>query len=159
MLIKLLTFIKTWLDVKQSNLLLQQNSTKQQVYKEYIYKIAMDIQYELYCVMQSKYYSCLHKIEGVGSIRIKNYRVNNGIIVIYYELPSKEIPANVLLQKLKVDINNDIYSYQRCLIQSYGYEIANINHPYVYNGLYVLDIGVIDNEICIGVVSHYMPCM
>lgn len=146
--------------IKQQCKTLHQKSLQQQAQmqavnqQQYLTQKLFDIQFELFCVMQGGHYSFLPPIYEPKNIRIHSYQFAGQTPVFCYTIPVNTMPARTILDRLKDNLNTDIYQYQQALIYDCGYNNAMFNHPYIVSGLYVTDIQPLATDIIIKVVTN-----
>lgn len=125
--------------------------------QQYFNSVLFDIQSELFCVMQGGHYPFIPMIYQPKDIRIHSCQTIGQNVVFCYTLPVNTIPARTVLDRLKSNINTDIYQYQQQILYENGFDNAMFIHPYIMSGLYIVDVQPIATDILIKVASHYLP--
>lgn len=125
--------------------------------QQYCNAVLFDIQYELFCVMQGGHYPFIPMIYQPKDIRIHSCQMVGQNTVFCYTLPVNTIPARTILDRLKSNINTDIYQFQQTIIYENGFENAALIHPYIIYGMYVIDIQPMATDILIKVATQYFP--
>lgn len=125
--------------------------------QQYCNAVLFDIQSELFCVMQGGHYPFIPMIYQPKDIRIHSYQTVGQNTVFCYTLPVNTIPARTILDRLKSNINTDIYQYQQTIIYENGLENAALIHPYIICGMYVIDIQPMATDILIKIATQYSP--
>lgn len=125
--------------------------------QQYLARMQFDIQSELFAVMYNSHYPFLPQIYAPKNIRIHSYQSVGENYIFLYAVPVNTMPARTILDRLKDNINTDIYQYQQEIIYNYGLPDAMFNHPYIVSGLYVMDIQPLATDIIIKVVTNYCP--
>lgn len=144
---------------KTSLLKSQQKQAQIQTFtqQQYCNSVLFDIQSELFCVMQGGHYPFISTIYQPKDIRIQSAQMVGQNLVFCYTLPVNTIPARTILDRLKSNINTDIYQYQQQIIYENGFDNAVLVHPYIMSGLYIVDIQPMATDILIKVATHYFP--
>lgn len=135
----------------------KQAQIKAQNNQQYFNAVLFDIQSELFCVMQGGHYPFIPMIYQPKDIRIQSAQMVGQNLVFCYTLPVNTIPARTILDRLKSNINTDIYQYQQQILYENGFENAALIHPYIVFGLYVIDIQPMATDILIKIATHYFP--
>lgn len=125
--------------------------------QQYFNSVLFDIQSELFCVMQGGHYPFIPTIYQPKDIRIQSAQMVGQNVIFCYTLPVNTIPARTILDRLKSNINTDIYQYQQQIIYENGFDNAMFIHPYIMSGLYIVDIQPMATDILIKVATHYFP--
>lgn len=125
--------------------------------QQYFNSVLFDIQSELFCVMQGGHYPFIPMIYQPKDIRIHSCQTVGRNMVFCYTLPVNTIPARTILDRLKSNINTDIYQFQQQIIYENGFDNALFVHPYIMSGLYIVDVQPIATDILIKVATHYYP--
>lgn len=125
--------------------------------QQYCNAVLFDIQAELFCVMQSGHYPFIPMIYQPKDIRIHSCQTVGQNTVFCYTLPVNTIPARTILDRLKSNINTDIYQFQQTIIYENGFDTAALIHPYIIYGMYVIDIQPMATDILIKIATHYFP--
>lgn len=135
----------------------KQAQIKAQNNQQYFNAVLFDIQAELFCVMQGGHYSFIPTIYQPKDIRIHSCQTVGQYVVFCYTLPVNTIPARTVLDRLKSNINTDIYQFQQQILYENGFENAALIHPYIIYGMYVIDIQPMATDILIKIATHYFP--
>lgn len=135
----------------------KQAQIKTQNNQQYFNAVLFDIQSELSCVMQGGHYPFIPTIYQPKDIRIHSCQTVGQNMVFCYTLPVNTIPARTVLDRLKSNINTDIYQYQQQIIYENGFDNAALIHPYIIYGMYVIDIQLMATDILIKIATHYFP--
>lgn len=135
----------------------KQAQIKAQNNQQYFNAVLFDIQAELFCVMQGGHYPFIPTIYQPKDIRIQSAQMVGQNLVFCYTLPVNTIPARTVLDRLKSNINTDIYQFQQQILYENGFENAALIHPYIVFGLYVIDIQPMATDILIKIATHYYP--
>ncbi len=125
--------------------------------QQYCNVALFDIQYELFCVMQGGHYPFIPMLYQPKDIRIHSCQTVGQNTVFCYTLPVNTIPARTILDRLKSNINTDIYQFQQTIIYENGFDTAALIHPYIICGMYVIDIQPMATDILIKIATHYFP--
>lgn len=125
--------------------------------QQYCNAVLFDIQSELFCVMQGGHYPFIPMIYQPKDIRIQSAQMVGQNMVFCYTLPVNTIPARTVLDRLKSNINTDIYQFQQQILYENGFETAVLIHPYIIYGMYVMDIQPMATDILIKIATHYFP--
>lgn len=125
--------------------------------QQYFNAVLFDIQSELFCVMQGGHYPFIPMIYQPKDIRIHSCQTVGQNMVFCYTLPVNTIPARTVLDRLKSNINADIYQYQQTIIYENGFDNAALIHPYIIYGMYVIDIQPLATDILIKIATYYFP--
>lgn len=135
----------------------KQAQIKAQNNQQYFNAVLFDIQSELFCVMQGGHYPFIPMIYQPKDIRIHSYQTVGQNTVFCYTLPVNTIPARTILDRLKSNINTDIYQFQQQILYANGFDTAALIHPYIVFGLYVIDVQPMATDILIKIATHYFP--
>lgn len=135
----------------------KQAQIKAQNNQQYFNAVLFDIQSELSCVMQGGHYPFIPTIYQPKDIRIHSCQTVGQNMVFCYTLPVNTIPARTVLDRLKSNINTDIYQYQQTIIYENGFDNAALIHPYIIYGMYVMDIQPMATDILIKIATYYFP--
>lgn len=135
----------------------KQAQIKAQNNQQYFNSVLFDVQSELFCVMQGGHYPYVPPICQPKDIRIHSCQTIGQNVVFCYTLPVNTIPARTVLDRLKSNINTDIYQYQQQILYENGFDNAMFIHPYIMSGLYIVDIQPMATDILIKVATHYFP--
>lgn len=135
----------------------KQAQIKAQNNQQYFNAVLFDIQFELFCVMQGGNYPFLSPIHLPKNIRIHASQQIQNTFVFCYTIPVSAMPARTVLDRLKSQINMDIYQFQQQIIYENGFDNAMFIHPYIMSGLYIVDIQPMATDILIKVATHYFP--
>lgn len=135
----------------------KQAQIKAQNNQQYFNAVLFDIQSELSCVMQGGHYPFIPTIYQPKDIRIHSCQTVGQNMVFCYTLPVNTIPARTVLDRLKSNINTDIYQFQQQILYENGFETAVLIHPYIIYGMYVIDIQPMATDILIKVATQYFP--
>jgi len=144
---------------KDSHAKREQNQQQLRSYTQtiYIQNMQYDIQSELYAIMNGSDYPFIHSVKLPKNIRCHSYKTVGNNIIFSYTLAAHTIPARSMLDILKDNISTDIQQYHDDLIYDLGYYDTELLHPYIYHGLYVIDISILGTNIKIDVASNYRP--
>lgn len=118
--------------------LLQQKQVRDTLISEFMYQMTFD----LYEGFKNHSYYILEPIYTPDAIRIHNYTLYDDCIVYHFTLDKKNLgkTAAIILEKLKQNFNLDLASAQRNIVQQCGYPYLQMHHPFLYYGIYVVDI-------------------
>lgn len=154
---KVLSIIVEWCKTSYQKSLKEQALLQTAMQQQYLNKVQFDIQSELFCVMQGGHYPFIPMIYQPKDIRIHSCQTVGRNMVFCYTLPVNTIPARTILDRLKSNINTDIYQFQQQILYENGFDNAMFIHPYIMSGLYIVDVQPIATDILIKVASHYLP--
>ncbi len=149
--------VKQWGKNTYHQSLQKQALVQTDLQQKYLARVQFDIQSELFAVMYQSHYPFLPQIYTPKNIRIHSCQPVGQNYVFCYTVPVNTIPARTILDRLKDNINTDIYQYQQEIIYNYGLPDAMFNHPYIVSGLYVMDIQPLATDIVIKVVTNFFP--
>ena len=134
------------------------NEKKQQL-NSAVYNIMRECAIDLHAALGSHGYPNLQKIINPLSIRNYNYKNVNGFIIYQYSLAkqsSERLPV-VVLQNMKNNMNRDIAATNHAVMSEIGYTMMPDSFPYLVNGLYIVGIADVGEDVLISVASHYQP--
>lgn len=151
---RLFTTVREWYEEAKRKTEQQQQLIQANYRNQYYLGTARNIQNELFFVMQGAEYPYIKCIDVVKNIRFVHYSFKGNSVVFTYSVLATQKPANSLLNILRSSINQDIEYSQQDLVTVVGYLEAEINHPYIYNGMYILDMRYESGYICFDVVCN-----
>lgn len=154
---KVLSIIIEWCKTSYQKSLKEQALLQTAMQQQYLNKVQFDIQFELFCVMQGGNYPFLSPIHLPKNIRIHASQQIQNTFVFCYTIPVSAMPARTVLDRLKSQINMDIYQFQQNIIYDCGFDNAKFNHPYIISGLYVTDIQPFGTDILLKIVTNFYP--
>ena len=132
---------------------------KQQENQRYM-MIRREIQQELFCVFFGKNYPLLYSIDNISCLVPLPYEVTPQGIKYKYNILAKEhsCPA-YFYQQIKEQMLNDIYEFQQsvCGQDPVTFQLALFEHPYIINGLYVINVKRDGAYMTITVTTNYTP--
>lgn len=122
----------------RNNKLLQQKQVRDALIAEFMHEMTFD----LYEGFKNHSYYILEPIHTPDAIRIHDYTLYNDCIIYHFSLDKKSLgkTAAIVLEKLQQNFNLDLYSAQRNIIQQFGYDYLQLKHPFLYYGIYVVDV-------------------
>lgn len=133
--------------------LLQEKQVRDALISEFMHEMTFD----LYEGFKNHSYYILEPIYTPDTIRIHDYTITNDGIVYHFSLDKKSLgkTAAIVLDKLQQNFNLDLSSAQRNIIQQCGYDYLQLKHPFLYYGIYVVDVADLGSpEIIISVITH-----
>lgn len=141
---------------------LQNHKQKYQQYQQQILKARIDtlqdeIQQELFDVMSQCHYGIIQQIQTLTHIRPAGWKLTRNGVIYRFMLSGTMSPAQFLLTNLKNSINLDISNYNRNLIATTSFPVAQMLHPHITSGLYILKITATGNDIILYVASNVVP--
>jgi hypothetical protein len=106
---------------------------------------AQELKNDLFFVMEGKDYPSVENIITIKDILFSDYKINDGLEIFTYAVAASEKPDFSVLDKLQEIINTDIdYTQQNLLVVCGNVEIE-INHPFLYHGMKLVDMRYDDN--------------
>ena len=118
--------------------LLQEKQVRDALISEFMHEMTFD----LYEGFKNHSYYILEPIYTPDTIRIHDYTLYNDCIVYHFSLDKKSLgkTAAIVLDKLQQNFNLDLYSAQRNIVQQCGLPYLQLHHPFLYYGIYVVDV-------------------
>ena len=134
----------------------QQQVIQQQQFENAIRQFMYDMRIDLFEAFQNKSYSKLKPIRIISDIRLRGYKIKDNTIFYAFSLDKQvdEPIVHILLDKIKQDMNHDIYSKAREIAEQCGYGYLQLCHPFLWYGIYV--VAITDNraDVTIWVVTN-----
>lgn len=144
----------------QQDLQAQQQQCRQyqnQLLQARITTLQSEIHQELFDVMSQCQYTILHPIHLLSHIRPAGWRLTSQGVIYRFILSGTQNPAQFILTNLKNKINLDIYNYNKNIVATMPLQVAQMLHPHIINGLYVLQASAVGNDIYLYVASNVVP--
>lgn len=134
------------------------NAKKQQLNMA-VYTIMRECAIDLHAALGLHVYPNLQKIINPLSFRNYNYKNVNGFIVYQYSLAkqSSERLPSVVLENMKVNMNRDIAAANHAVMNEIGYTMMPDSFPFLMNGLYIIGVADMGEDVLISVVSYCQP--
>ena len=140
---------------------MQQQAMKQTLLQNRILDLMLEMAIDLYEALHSGSYPALTSIENPQTFRPYNYKYVDGACLYQYRISKSTFDSNisgVVLERMRSNMNVDIATAQRRLIATFGMEQVQLMYPYLFYGLYVMNIrDVNDGDLIITVTSHIQP--
>ena len=88
-----------------------------------------------------------------------NYKNANGFIIYQYSLAkqSSERLPSVILENMKDNMNRDIAAANHAVMSEIGYTMMPDAFPFLVNGMYIIGVADMGEDVLISVASHCQP--
>ena len=135
------------------------SAVRQQQLNTCVYSIMRECAIDLYEALGSHSYPNLQRIVNPQSVRNYDYKIINGFIVYQYSLAkqSPERLPTVILENMQANMNRDIASTSHDILSRMGYNMMPNSYPFLMNGMYIIAIADIGEDVLISVASYIQP--
>lgn len=133
--------------------------TNQQQLNSRVYHIMRACAIDLYEALGSHSYPNLQRIVNPQSFRNYDYNNVNGFIVYQYSLAKQSperLPA-VILENMQANMNRDIASTSHDILSRMEYNMMPNSYPFLMNGMYIIAIKDMGEDVLISVASYIQP--
>ena len=140
---------------------MRQQAQQQALLECRIMDMMLEMTIDLYEALNTGSYPMLTSIQYPQTFRPHNYKLVDGAYFYQFRISKTSYDASisgVVLERMRSNMNVDIASALRRLIATFGMEQVQLMYPYLFYGLYVMNIRDLnDGDLIITVTSHIQP--